>query len=182
MWLFPASVEPPLLTFSILPLMLFTFKLVKLLHLYVTRVGANLRQTLAAAISGLALSHTIGLATLKGLVTRDEPFFRTPKQTRPHAFATAFAAARTETVLMLGLWLAAFAVMDVAEVRTSPDRAMWTIMLLIQSLPYFAALLVSLASAFPLAASLLGKSAVNGGARETKLTSPEPVEDPPPGG
>jgi hypothetical protein len=157
MWLFPKSVEPPLLTFSILPLMLFTFKLVKLLHLYVTRVGANLRQTAAAAMAGLALSHTIGLATLKGLVTRNEPFFRTPKQTRPHAFATAFAAARTETVLMLGLWLSAFGVTQVPEELTSPDRAMWIIMLLIQSLPYFAALLVSLASAFPLSANLLGK-------------------------
>jgi hypothetical protein len=149
--------EPPLLTFSILPLMLFTFKLVKLLHLYVTRVGANLRQTVAAATAGLALSHTIGMATLKGLVTRNEPFFRTPKHAQPHAFITAFAAARTEAVLMLGLWLSAFAVTQVPESLNSPDRAMWTIMLLIQSLPYFAALLVSLASAFPLSAKLLGK-------------------------
>jgi exo-beta-1,3-glucanase (GH17 family)/cellulose synthase/poly-beta-1,6-N-acetylglucosamine synthase-like glycosyltransferase len=158
MWLFPKSVEPPLLTFSILPLMLFTFKLVKLLHLYVTRVGANLRQTVSAAIAGLALSHTIGMATLKGLVTRNEPFFRTPKQSQPHAFATAFAAARTEAVLMLGLWLAAFGVTQVPEELTSPDRAMWIIMLLIQSLPYFAAVLVSLASAFPLPARLLGEA------------------------
>jgi len=159
MWLSPDSIEPPLMTFSILPLMLFTFKLVKLLHLYVTRVGANLRQTIAAATAGLALSHTIGMATLKGLITNNEPFFRTPKQSQPHAFATAFASARTETVLMLGLWLAAFAVTQVPEERTSPDRAMWTIMLLIQSLPYLAALVVSLASAFPLPARLLGTPA-----------------------
>ena len=148
--------EPPLLAFSILPLMLFTFKLVKLLHLYVTRVGANLRQTVAAALAGLALSHTIGMATLKGLVTRNEPFFRTPKRVDPHGFAAAFASARTETVLMLLLWLAAFAVADVHEDYNSPDRAMWTIMLLIQSLPYFATLLVSMASAFPLPARWLG--------------------------
>jgi hypothetical protein len=156
MWLSPDSVEPPLLTFSLLPLMLFTFKLVKLLHLYGTRVGANLRQAIAAATAGLALSHTIGMATLKGLITQNEPFFRTPKQSQPHAFATAFASARIETVLMLALWLAAFAVAQVPEERTSPDRAMWTIMLMIQSLPYLAALLVSLASAFPLPARLLG--------------------------
>jgi hypothetical protein len=145
-----------MLTFSILPLMLFTFKIVKLLHLYVTRVGANMRQTIAAAVAGLALSHTIGIATLKGLVTNNEPFFRTPKQAQPHAFATAFAAARTETLLMLGLWLAAFSVSRVSIEQSSPDRAMWTIMLMIQSLPYLAALLVSLASAFPLKATLLG--------------------------
>lgn len=156
MWYWSESVEPPLLTFSVLPLMLFVFKLVKLLHLYVTRVGTNLRQTAAAALAGLALSHTIGMATLKGLITNNEPFFRTPKQARPHAFSTAFAAARTETLLMLGLWLAAFAVTLVPEEQTSPDRLMWTIMLLIQSLPYFAALLISLASAFPLPAKWLG--------------------------
>ena len=99
------------------------------------------------------------MATLKGLITNNEPFFRTPKQSQPHAFATAFASARTETVLMLALWLAAFAVTQVPEERTSPDRAMWTIMLLIQSLPYLAALVVSLASAFPLPARLLGTPA-----------------------
>jgi exo-beta-1,3-glucanase (GH17 family)/cellulose synthase/poly-beta-1,6-N-acetylglucosamine synthase-like glycosyltransferase len=147
--------EPPLLTFSILPLMLFTFKLAKLLHLYVTRVGANLRQTIAAAAAGLALSHTIGVATMKGLVTRNEPFFRTPKLAKPHGFTAAFAAARTETILMLLLWLAAFAV---SRGLSSPDRVMWTIMLLIQSLPYLATLVVSLTSAFPLPASWLGKS------------------------
>lgn len=159
MWVWPDRIEPPLLAFSLLPLTLFTFKLVKLLHLYVTRVGANLRQTIAAATAGLALSHTIGMATLKGLITNNEPFFRTPKHSQPHAFATAFASARIETLLMLALWLAAFAVTQVPEERTSPDRAMWTIMLLIQSLPYFAALLVSLASAFPLPARLLGTPA-----------------------
>jgi hypothetical protein len=60
------ALDPPLLTFSVLPLTLFAFKLMKLIHLYVTRVGANLRQTIAAAVAGLALSHTIGLAAKAG--------------------------------------------------------------------------------------------------------------------
>ncbi len=80
MVLAPHDIDPPLLMFSVLPLSLFTFKLVKIVHLYRTRVGANLRQTLAAALAGLALSHTIGVAVVKGLVTRSEPFFRTPKR------------------------------------------------------------------------------------------------------
>jgi len=153
--------EPPLLAFSILPLALFTFKLVKLLHLYVTRVGANLRQTIAAATAGLALSHTIGVATLKGLVTRNEPFFRTPKMARQQRVVAAFASARTEAILMLALWLAAYAVIDVAVERESPDRAMFAVMLAIQSLPYLAALLMSLASAFPLSARWLGAPPAN---------------------
>jgi len=153
----PDAVEPPLMMFSILPLALFTFKIMKLVHLYVTRVGANVRQTIAAALAGLALSHTIGLAVVKGLVTRNEPFFRTPKQAQPHAFATAFAAARHETVLMLALWLAAYGlVLRIPAELNNSDLAVWTMMLLIQSTPYAAALLVSLASAFPLPAKLLG--------------------------
>jgi cellulose synthase/poly-beta-1,6-N-acetylglucosamine synthase-like glycosyltransferase/exo-beta-1,3-glucanase (GH17 family) len=158
MWKWPQYVEPPLRTFSYLPLMLFTFKLAKLLHLYVTRVGANLRQTFAAAMAGLALSHTIGMATLKGLITKSEPFFRTPKLARPHALATAFTSARTETLLMACLWIAAYAVSQVPEEQQGPDRAIWTIMLMIQSLPYLAALVVSLASAFPLPARMIGAS------------------------
>src|SRR5256885_13782079 len=76
----PKHIEPPLVMYSVLPLSLFTFKLAKLAHLYQVRVGANVRQTLAAAIAGLALTHTIGKAAVKGLVTNSEPFFRTPKQ------------------------------------------------------------------------------------------------------
>ena len=52
--------------FSVLPLSLFAFKLVKMVHLYRTRVGANLSQTLAAGIAGLSRSHTIGSAIVAG--------------------------------------------------------------------------------------------------------------------
>ena len=76
----PLSLDAPLMTFSVLPLSLFAFKIVKLVHLYRSQVGAGKRQTLAAAVAGLALAHTIGLAVLRGLVTRGEPFFRTPKR------------------------------------------------------------------------------------------------------
>ncbi len=93
----PHRIDPPLMMFSVLPLSLFAFKLVKLAHLYAARVGANIRQTLAAALAGLALSHTIGVAVVKGLFTRSEPFFRTPKSKQPHALAEGFAAARGET-------------------------------------------------------------------------------------
>ena len=62
----PGRIDAPLMIFSVLPLSLFTFKLVKLAHLYTHRVGVNLRQTFAAAIAGLALAHTIGLRDAEG--------------------------------------------------------------------------------------------------------------------
>ena len=86
MILAPQKIDPPLMVFSVLPLSLFMFKLVKLVHLYTYRVGMNVRQTPAAAISGLALAHTIGRAVIKGLLTHNEPFFRTPKHSAPHRF------------------------------------------------------------------------------------------------
>jgi cellulose synthase/poly-beta-1,6-N-acetylglucosamine synthase-like glycosyltransferase len=91
---FPRHIEPPLAIFSVLPLSLLAFKLVKMVHLYRTRVGANLSQTLAAGIAGLSLSHTIGSAMVAGFVRRDRPFFRTPKRARRHAFGEALPAAR----------------------------------------------------------------------------------------
>ncbi|MGH8402749.1 MAG: glycosyltransferase, partial [Gammaproteobacteria bacterium] len=57
---FPHKIDPPMLVVSALPLALFSFKIAKLAHLYRVRVGANFRQTLAAAIAGLSLTHTIG--------------------------------------------------------------------------------------------------------------------------
>jgi len=153
----PTRFDPPLAIFSVLPLSLFTFKLIKLVHLYTSRVGANIRQTFAAAFAGLALSHTIGLATMKGLFTDGEPFFRTPKKAEPHALFKALAGAREETLLMATLWLAAWGMLRVPQEVGSPDLTVWIAVLLIQSIPYLAALVVSLISAFDLPASLLGE-------------------------
>jgi len=155
----PHSIDPPLVLYSVLPLSLFTFKLAKLVHLYHVRVGANLRQTIAAAIAGLALTHTIGMATVKGLITRSEPFFRTPKGGTSSGLLHALAAAREETLMMLGLWLSAWAVARTSTPQNAgPDRLAWEIVLVIQSVPYASALIVSLMSAFPLPARLLGTS------------------------
>jgi len=155
MVLAPRHIDPPLVMYSVLPLSLFTFKLAKLVHLYRVRVGANFRQTVAAAIAGLALTHTIGTAVVKGLLTRGEPFFRTPKNCHPARVLQALGAARDETLLMLGLWLSAWGVSHSTQTQ-GPDRFAWIVVLLIQSVPYASTLLASLASAFPLPARLLG--------------------------
>jgi cellulose synthase/poly-beta-1,6-N-acetylglucosamine synthase-like glycosyltransferase len=184
----PEKVDPPLMLFSLLPLALFTFKLAKLVHLYTTRVGANLRQTFAAALSGLALSHTIGIAVMKGLFTSNEPFFRTPKQAQPHALFKALASAREETLLMATLWLAAWGIVRIPRELGSPDLTMWVAVLLIQSIPYAAALAVSLVSAFPIPAKMLGvspdgyRSSQPGIATRARVVAPggrPPADEPP---
>jgi hypothetical protein len=139
----------------VLPLSLFTFKLAKLVHLYRVRVGANFRQTIAAAIAGLALTHTIGTAVIKGLSTNSEPFFRTPKTGESQRLLHALGAAREEILLMIGLWLSAWGVSR-STLTEGPDRLAWIVVLLVQSVPYVSSALASLASAFPLPARLLG--------------------------
>lgn len=165
----PHRIDPPLMMFSVLPLSLFTFKLIKLAHLYVSRVGANIRQTFAAALAGLALSHTIGLAVVKGMITRNEPFFRTPKGTQPHALAQGLAGAAQETLILITLLTAVYLLthqftinpgltLGIPEELKGPDVSVWVAVLLIQSVPYAAALIVSLISTLSLPARWLGPS------------------------
>jgi exo-beta-1,3-glucanase (GH17 family)/cellulose synthase/poly-beta-1,6-N-acetylglucosamine synthase-like glycosyltransferase len=142
----PHRIDPPLIMFSALPLALFTFKLVKLAHLYAARVGANIRQTLAAALAGLALSHTIGVAVVKALFTRNQPFFRTPKIKQPHALAEGLAAARTESLMLIAMLSAAWGLTRLPAELKGPDVSVWVAVLLIQAVPYAAAVLVSLIS------------------------------------
>jgi hypothetical protein len=162
---FPQHIEPPLMIFSVLPVSLFVFKLVKLLHLYRTRVGATFVQTIAAAIAGLSLSHTIGTAMVSGLFHKDKPFFRTPKRAQKHALGAAFGAAREEFFMMIGFWIAAIGASQIPNIDgddltliASPDLNLWVAVLLIQSIPYAAAVFVSFVNALGLSGRWIGES------------------------
>jgi len=141
------------------------FKLAKLLHLYRVRVGAGLRQTLAASVAGLGLAHTIGCAVLKGLFTRNEPFFRTPKNARAHTLAGALAACREEALLACALLLGAYAVTRI-PIMDSPDLRAWVLVLLVQSVPALSAVIAAVVSALPLPARFIGQGYVPAAADE----------------
>jgi len=81
----------------------------------------------------------------------------------------ALAAAREETLMMIGLVLSAWAVSHTALPQNAgPDHFAWVVVLLIQAVPYASSLVVSLISAFPLPARLLGTSyrAMGGAGRQ----------------
>ncbi len=145
----PLKFDPPLIIFSVLPLALFCFKVAKIVYLY---QGANIvttaGQTISAAVAGLSLSNTVGRAILSGFFTSDKPFFRTPKMADNHPVAKALSASREETLIMILFWLLAASVASI-NTTPSPDIVIWIVVLLMQSLPYGAAFLVSLISAFP---------------------------------
>ncbi len=129
--------------FSVLPLAMFVFKVGKLIYLYHSRVGANTTQTIAAALAGLSLTHTIGRAILAGFLVRSKPFFRTPKRANQHALFKALGAAREETLL------------------------------LIQAIPYASTLIIAIISALPdLPASWIGETGSMQQVARTMLGAP----------
>ena len=117
----PHRIDPPLVMFSVLPLALFAFKLVKLAHLYSSRVGANIRQTFAAALAGLALSHTIGLAVVKGADHAQRTVLPHAEAHSRTASAKGFAAARQETSASCAVAARGYRT-DAADSDLAPDQ------------------------------------------------------------
>jgi hypothetical protein len=144
----PKHVDPPLTLFMIPPIVLLSFKLAKLIHLYRSRMRTTRRQTASAALAGVALSHTIAKAVLAGFLTSGKPFFRTPKCQNSPALVQAIAASLEETCLTLLLWIAAAGVI-VGPGKDLPGAIYWSGILFIQSLPYVAALVMSLINTSP---------------------------------
>ncbi|WP_246804114.1 glycosyltransferase [Desulfosarcina cetonica] len=144
----PLKFDPPLVIFSILPLSLFAFKIGKMLYLYRTRVKATIAQTIASAVAGLALSHTIARAVLSGLLTDNKPFFRTPKMATASILKQSIAAS-LEEIFLLAAMLSVATVIAVRQPMDTLDMKLWVIVLVTQSLPYAATLLVAVVSGFP---------------------------------
>ncbi|NEX20331.1 glycosyltransferase [Thiorhodococcus mannitoliphagus] len=156
MVLYPLQVTPPYMSIALIPLVLFGFKMSKSLFLYRRRVIATFRQSLAAGLAGLALSHTIARAMFGGLVTGKLGFFRTPKMAEAPAVIRALGDAREEALLAFAFLLAAFGVM-LRDDAFMLDVRIWVAVLVVQAIPYLASVLVSLTSAWQhLSADLIG--------------------------
>jgi hypothetical protein len=156
MLIWPVDFTAPLPLFAVLPVSLFAFKLLKMFFLYRRRVEATIRQSLAAALAGLALSHTIALAIVQGILTSGLPFFRTPKRASNSGLFRALLDAREEALFFIALILSAV-VINFQQGAESPDAMIWSVVLLLQSIPYAATIIVSMISAFPgLSAKIVG--------------------------
>ena len=145
---FPRQVDPPMIILSAVPLAFFVFKMAKMFYLYRSRVKATISQTLASALAGLALSHTISKAILFGMVTKSLPFFRTPKKAEGRRFWYALQSAREEGMIALALLCAGITLAKVQDVDPPPDTIVWIVVLLVQSIPYLAAVAMAIISAF----------------------------------
>jgi exo-beta-1,3-glucanase (GH17 family)/cellulose synthase/poly-beta-1,6-N-acetylglucosamine synthase-like glycosyltransferase len=157
----PRQVDAPLAELSLLPIAFFSFKAAKMLYLYQTRVRTSILRTLAAGLAGLALSHTIAKAVFTGFFIRSLPFIRTPKWAASHALMHALGIVRQEALILVVLWICAAGVF-LRQTVSNIDLHLWIFVLLVQSLPYLSAVVVSFISAFSgLSANLLGRMPVS---------------------
>jgi exo-beta-1,3-glucanase (GH17 family)/cellulose synthase/poly-beta-1,6-N-acetylglucosamine synthase-like glycosyltransferase len=146
----PMRFEFPIVLFMLPSIGLFFFKLAQIFALYGARVPCGWRDRVGAAIAGLALTHTIGKAVWKGLFIRSAPFLVTPKLENAPALVQGLVMAREELVLLVLSWAAMLAVGFVHQLATW-EATLWCVVLLTQSLPYLAAVVVAVVAAFPAA-------------------------------
>jgi cellulose synthase/poly-beta-1,6-N-acetylglucosamine synthase-like glycosyltransferase len=125
---------------------IFVFKLLYSFGLYFDRVRCTFRQSVGASLAGLALTYTVGRAVIYGLATSRLPFMRTPKMDERATLGMALGMARGEAVLTVLLWLGAI-VLWLTVGAVNPEARLWSVFMVVQSLPYAAAVYVSVVNA-----------------------------------
>ena len=142
--------EFPIVLFMLPSIGLFVFKLAQFMLLYRSKVPCGMVDRVAAALAGLALSHAIGRAVLKGSVICRAPFLRTPKMKDAPAFVQGLVMAREEAALLV-LSCAALVAVAVRYQFATAEATLWCVVLLTQALPYAASVVVSIAASWPAA-------------------------------
>ncbi|MBN2647304.1 MAG: glycosyltransferase [Thiotrichales bacterium] len=145
----PIQFNAPDWKIALIPLIFFGFKIVKMLALYMGHVGAPFATAAAAALAGLSLSHTIARAVLSGLfIGRKMPFLRTPKMADSHNLWQAVLDAYEELLIAL-LLLASAGTLYYHFGFETLEITLWISVLMVQTLPYLSALILSFISARP---------------------------------
>lgn len=145
----------------LMPLMVFcAAKLVMGPLLYARRVPCTVWGSVGAALAGMGLAHAVARGVWQGLFSDERAFQVTRKGGGQGAGSSSllararqvFQPVREESLLLLALLLAAAAVAHAASELTGLARSdawMWMAMLLLQALPYAAALLCAALAAWP---------------------------------
>ena len=144
----PATFTVPPVVLSLVVVGLFVMKISKALWLHHARVNPSLGAAMAASLVGLALSYTVGRAVIRGLVTTDQPFMRTPKCEAPNSIAAAIRGAGSEVLFLVSLLVATAAII-MGTGADDPAEVAWLAALAVMSLPFAATLVVALVSGLP---------------------------------
>jgi cellulose synthase/poly-beta-1,6-N-acetylglucosamine synthase-like glycosyltransferase len=139
----PVRFEFPIAPFMLLAIGLSVFKIVQLFALTAHRAPCGFRDRVGAAVAGLALSHSIGKAVWWGLFTNRLPFLRRPNMTDAPVLVRGLAMAREEFWILLVSWGALLGV-AIGHYGATLETRLWCAVLFTQSLPYLAAVGVSI--------------------------------------
>ena len=148
MILWPQYIAPPLTVYLFVTIGMFLFKVGKSFWLYAQKVPCSVWDNIGASLAGLALSYSVGKAVWRGIFTSNLPFHRTPKMENAPAALRGLVSAREETAIFLilvgcGIWT--------LEARSQePAAVLWAVLLFVQSLPFFSALVLSMINALRL--------------------------------
>ena len=145
----PRYFSTPLPVFTLPTVGVFVAKIFHHFFLYGTRVKCSLRQRALAAVAGMGLTYSIAWAMWQGIFTKSTPFMRTPKMANKAAFTQGFMMASEEATLMLLQYIAAIAVLLPKNNFHDPDVRLWSLVLVVQAMPFLAALITSLISVMP---------------------------------
>jgi cellulose synthase/poly-beta-1,6-N-acetylglucosamine synthase-like glycosyltransferase len=140
--------ELPSIVFLMPTVGLFAFKIIRGLWLYQARVPCSVLHSLGAALSGLALTHTVALGTIQGLFTSGKPFMRTPKYESQSAVFAGLRVIQQELLLLILLGWGIFEISRL-EYLDNLNGKLWMAILAVQAVPYLATLITTLISIAP---------------------------------
>ncbi|KQQ68049.1 beta-(1-3)-glucosyl transferase [Pseudomonas sp. Leaf127] len=148
MLVLPGQSNPVPWIFAAPPIVTLLIRTLKIASLYTRLVSTDWKHAFAATLAGMALYPTIGKAVLAGCFTRGLPFFRTPKAVSTQGLSVALSHVREEVWLMVLLWTAALA-LGLTRGLGTVDMSGWVMLLLTQSLPCLAAVVMTILSCMP---------------------------------
>lgn len=144
----PRYFDVPLTVLSGVALAIFTIKTLKTVWLHRAKVDTGFGGALAAAVTGLSLSYTVGKGVIAGLCTSSKPFLRTPKCEGAATWTQIVTVARAEAVLLAGT-IAAIVGTKWSTQFDDPADVVWVAALTVMAVPHAAALVVAVLSMRP---------------------------------
>jgi exo-beta-1,3-glucanase (GH17 family)/cellulose synthase/poly-beta-1,6-N-acetylglucosamine synthase-like glycosyltransferase len=117
----------------------FVFKAVFGLWLYRVRVPCSWKDTIAASIAAMGLSHSIARGIYLGLIKRKSEFIRTAKSRRLSKRPNPFAAVQEELLMFIAILIGIFGMMTALGINYIEGK-LWIAILCAQAIPYFSAI------------------------------------------
>jgi hypothetical protein len=141
----PVHTDFPEAIFIYPALALVILRLIGTLWTYTTRVRIGKARTLLAMIAGGSLTHKIAKAVFQGLMGFKKPFYRTPKMESKAPLLKSLMNILEEIMLSFALFVSSLAVLFVFG-TVNNEAVLWATALLIQGIPYYAALIAAIVS------------------------------------